>query len=92
MCATMKKTCLAQSRIRFQIQINTHRCVHFCSPPQFQYILDIVMAAKANSQQMSIVQKDWENREFVEVSLQFAPTQSVSKLNLRSTNFNRLCK
>lgn len=26
------------------------------------------MAAKANSQQMSIVQKDWENREFVEVS------------------------
>ena len=26
------------------------------------------MAAKGNSQQMSIVQKDWENREFVEVT------------------------
>jgi hypothetical protein len=35
------------------------------------------MAAKANSQQSLIIQKDWENREFVEVT-HFPDSQAVA--------------
>jgi hypothetical protein len=34
---------------------------------QQHFVKEKMMAAKANSQQSAIIQKEWENREFVEV-------------------------
>jgi hypothetical protein len=36
-----------------------------------------MMAAKANSQQSAIIQKEWENREFVEVRLGWADSDKL---------------
>ena len=67
MCTAMKKSFLAD--LDSGLDLHSQVCVcAFLKPSTVSNISVVVMAAKANSQQMSIVQKDWENREFVEVS------------------------